>query len=623
MTMTNARWRPYLFSYKVIQIYFITMNAEFEESLASEMVVRTLGTAADTLAPTTPPTSLAPGQAKARARPASNAFWEPAIDMPPANANGAPVDLPFDSLRIPVRALKASPTEEDMKEWAVIKDTYPWAGFKEADFLTINTSLMEKLALDHDDVIEDLASVDPDDFKSDLSHWEIDGMPAASGWKGKARQMYHAARVFIGKEEPVAVSLFRTENDKRKSEEMQWYASQPKQKIVRTDQPSSSSHQAPLHRRVNVKDIADETRDQDIELMSQDDITPLLARWRYETRSKKDPPEDEEPSAAQLSYLAMCQRSGENPQVNMGFWGPFGDRLYQRVLSIMWMLMPDGGRLRQKFLGPPTIQQWVSCWLVFQCGMIMLGMADYNTMRDYMEFIKGLVATHGAHCWAIIYQAEARMRRNGLELIKRQAHRLLNEIVAAEADGAVKVVYANMNPNEFNPKKPWDFCFRMAIFEESPTSRQYWKKYVEQPCNDVNYRNFKVSDFVDKDCQIAATPEEHIATGGLAFNNAGILPRIETGQPAAHKTPKLKGNPVNPQLTDVPAKTPKLSQQDQQGNFTHNNKGVKLCPNFNSGKCKGKCSKGLPHQCSKCLQNSHVASLCGQVLPKKKKNGKA
>jgi len=202
--------------------------------------------------------------------------------------------------------------------------------------------------------------------------------------------------------------------------------------------------------------VADEVRNQEIELLEDADIDPLIANWRYETRSKKDPPPDEEPSPAQLSYLAMCKRTAENPYVNMGFWGPFGERLMQRILAVMWMLMPDGSRVRNKFLGPPTINQWVSCWKVFMTGMIMHGMADYQTMKDYMEFIKALALEHGAHCWAIIYQAEARMRRSGLETIRRLAHRLLDEIVAAEADGGVKVVYTNMNPKDYNPKKPWE-----------------------------------------------------------------------------------------------------------------------------------------------------------------------
>ncbi len=107
----------------------------------------------------------------------------------------------------------------------------------------------------------------------------------------------------------------------------------------------------------------------------------------------------------------------------------------QRLLKVMWMRMPDGSMERQSFKGPGTIMQWISCWLVFQIGMIMYDLADYQTMVDYMEFIKDLAMQFGPACWAIIYQADARMRRAGLETIRRAASRLLDEAVDAEARG--------------------------------------------------------------------------------------------------------------------------------------------------------------------------------------------
>ncbi len=39
--------------------------------------------------------------------------------------------------------------------------------------------------------------------------------------------------------------------------------------------------------------------------VGEDDIDILLANWRKETKSKRGPPEDQEPSAAQLSVFSM------------------------------------------------------------------------------------------------------------------------------------------------------------------------------------------------------------------------------------------------------------------------------------------------------------------------------
>ena len=143
----------------------------------------------------------------------------------------------------------------------------------------------------------------------------------------------------------------------------------------------------------------------------------------------------------------------------------------QRLLTVMWMLMPDGTPARQQFKGPANIMQWVSCWMVFQTGMIMYNLADYQTMVDYMEFIKDLAAQFGPKCWAIIYQADARMRRAGLETIRRAASRLLDSAVETEASGGR--LFVPRNPYEFLPGRPWDYCYSMAISEEFPAARKY------------------------------------------------------------------------------------------------------------------------------------------------------
>lgn len=94
----------------------------------------------------------------------------------------------------------------------------------------------------------------------------------------------HAARIYAGLNEPLAVTLFKKENDKRKDQEIAWYAAQPKGTKILTTEAAASSNapppQVPLHRRVNVRDIADDLRNQEIELMDKGDIAVLLRNWR-------------------------------------------------------------------------------------------------------------------------------------------------------------------------------------------------------------------------------------------------------------------------------------------------------------------------------------------------------
>jgi hypothetical protein len=270
--------------------------------------------------------------------------------------------------------------------------------------------------------------------------------------------------------------------------------------------------------------------------------------------------------------------------------------------------------------------QWVVCWLVFMCGMIMHAMATtYQTMKDYMDFIKELHEIYGHKCWAIIYQADARMRRTGVEGIRRAADRLLQQTINAEKNGQRLYILGPGNPYDFDPLNPWDYCYRMAIGENSLIARKYWKKYVETPCNAV-LRGESVDKYLDEDCRIAPTLEEHIATGGLAFNNPGLMGnQLHTNVPSKIKV-KGPGTPGGP----APKGTKKDSKQDANGIWTHNVKGVRICAGYNASTCKGQCPKNEAHQCNKCLQNSHPATRCGEGPVKTEKerhrhrsNGKA
>ena len=97
---------------------------------------------------------------------------------------------------------------------------------------------MDTVALDDSDPLKDLAVIEPDDFNKDIDAWQLNDRPAASGYKGKARQLYHAARVFIGLDKRREEVLFTIENDKRKREEVEWYAAQPKQtRVIQSEPP--------------------------------------------------------------------------------------------------------------------------------------------------------------------------------------------------------------------------------------------------------------------------------------------------------------------------------------------------------------------------------------------------
>ena len=86
-------------------------------------------------------------------------YWESSLpDAVIANTNNAA--LPLAALRVSARAIQNSPTDEDMKEWSIIKDVKEWAGFKERDHELV-TSFLNKCNVQEDDEIADFARIDP------------------------------------------------------------------------------------------------------------------------------------------------------------------------------------------------------------------------------------------------------------------------------------------------------------------------------------------------------------------------------------------------------------------------------------------------------------------------------
>ena len=147
------------------------------------------------------------------------------------------------------------------------------------------------------------------------------------------------------------------------------------------------------------------------------------------------------------------------------------------------------------------------------------------------------------------------------------------------------------------------------------------KKYVDNPCNGVNTQGHRVDQYLDVDHQIAASPSQHIATGGLAFDNSGVL----APAPLAYTDERVKKNPKQPTLALMDGPVNKgQSKKDKHGKYTHNIKGVMICTGFNQGTCKGTCPASQSHQCNLCLKNSHGAhtNSCDSPDTGKVKKGK-
>jgi hypothetical protein len=260
-----------------------------------------------------------------------------------------------------------------------------------------------------------------------------------------------------------------------------------------------------------------------------------------------------------------------------------------RALSLTGLVFgPDGSLIRQESKGPPTVEHWSACFLVYATAMIMLNAADPPHLFAYGQYIERQARQFGVGCWAIIYQAEARFRREGIERLRRSQSDALDEALLAQGT------------TPFRPTRPWDRCFQLSIEQYA-----YWHTNIEIPAMLVLSKSRNSAVFLDGDAEAASSSLVHVATR--------YAPNQELSLPAASAPSRVARGPPD-RVAPTPKKPKTTHSLGSDGNFNANRSGTGLCPLFNLGTCtkvlvNGWCGTNR-HQCSKCLSPDHPATSC-------------
>ena len=107
------------------------------------------------------------------------------------------------------------------------------------------------------------------------------------------------------------------------------------------------------------------------------DTTMLAAvRQRFVDSESDRPMENEEVTDAQLSALhAKVFTLGQAPFVDMGVWGPYGDRLARAMKFVSQQPDGAGGFRAVEMAGASNLTAWNSAWRIFRTAAIMLNIA--------------------------------------------------------------------------------------------------------------------------------------------------------------------------------------------------------------------------------------------------------
>ena len=484
-----------------------------------------------------------------------------------------------------------------------------WAGFNPAAATqdgSAEQAFLELFGYDLNTPIGEIAAVTKAEFEDELANFKVADKRPSLAVRTRAKQTGHAARVFGGTEYSIYQVQERAEAEAAHAAKLLELKAQAEVETAKaaataaaatTAPPPVAATPAPVGRTVRLKDIVDVCRHDEAVVIAASAMDD--ARQHYRKMMHGPVPQADMPTAEQLTALQVLLKEGVAPAVDFGIWGPYAGRI-MRALTFRGMILGDDLSLRNHGMkGPPTFEHWSACWAVFQAAMIILDACDPPHLVAYARHIQNFSRTYGPACWALIYQAEWRFRREQMQRMRED-----------ETDLKKAALQAGGN-TEFNADRPWNTVFQKAVGMYA-----YWHENVETHALMIVSSARSTTHFLDGDSAIAGSAGDHIATQQAPYVDIGIPAQA----PAHTKPTRPPPSNTNPQPKKKTKPTPVHNVVN--GQHTTNRRGAPLCAAFQAGNCAG-CDKR--HQCNKRLSIHHGSAQCPQTAappPTRKQKGK-
>ena len=501
---------------------------------------------------------------------------------------------------------RGSPTSADMEAWSSLEDIFNWVGLSpDAGPESPEGSYMEHMGFQVSTPIREIGMIDAADYNEAIVEWTIDGHRPPILLRSKAKSIGHLARVFLGREYTLEDNMAYDEKIAAHKRAVALRAAAPAATVVQAAAAAAPAPTANV-RTAKFKDIADGMRAGEVAVLEPESHTECIDNYLRVMHAKRIP-EAHEPTADQLSVLQAIIKEQSVPYVDFAIWGPYANRISKALSGTGLLFDADLKLTTVQFKGPPSFRHWKACWNVYSTAMIMLGAADPPALLAYADKVENLARVFTPVCWALIYQAETRWRREKLVHIQREEVRAYT---AAQKDN---------RDHPYDPLRPWDRCYELAT--EGYTQLQYWYEAVERPAQLILSQTASVSDYLDGDAVIAASGSSHIATSFATPSDVGLTSEAPRPGAGKRKATQQDGEPPvkTTRKTEAPKERPKSLELHNvaAGVYPTNRNGRALCSAFQAGSCKfgTKCKNA--HQCNKCLLPTHAGNTCKQT-PKEK-----
>ena len=172
-------------------------------------------------------------------------------------------------------------------------------------------------------------------------------------------------------------------------------------------------------RKLKLSAILDPTLDAEVISIPPNEQAQLYEAYR--AKYGDFPGADADPSPDQLAALRQVIQAGALPFACFTTFGPHGQRLLRKQTFTSFTLNVSTGEwARKEQPGPSNYHEWFKCWRVYRTTMLLLDCCDSERLDNYAEVIRSFVTQFGEECWFLVARADAQMRSEHMERLRRE-----------------------------------------------------------------------------------------------------------------------------------------------------------------------------------------------------------
>ena len=306
-----------------------------------------------------------------------------------------------------------------------------------------------------------------------------------------------------------------------------------------------------------------------------------------------EPKDYEDTTPLQLAALAAKVALDLPPSVDMGIWGPYGNRI-QRLMQFTAEVRVNGAYVKRRLAGPTNFTGFRKAWRVLRTGLLKLKVAKSGPIDSYEEGVRVLSATFPEHWGTVLVTVLHNMEERWPQLRVRLEKR-------ARQHGTMAAV-------DFNPAVPWESVLSCAAYGTGD-DMAWWHTHLELPCLTGGPRGAMTRIAAlegDSEAHRAADKLERDCSSGS--EDSPSQPKHTRGQSAFIKRKKLKSN-----MRAGNFKPSRGSNQRADGRYIKiGNKGICFAWNRSPDGCEdypeGEERCGFRHVCEWCLKPHRACS---------------